>query len=109
MMNIEKPAEWDSVMVKFAEGDRSTYKLWREARPSQDKVKQLLKEFLHNCRFENCKPEEGYIRSMGTHPRPLPQGRGVGILFAGSLRQNCSRGFGIIFQSTWRNAPEQLE
>ena len=74
MMNIEKPAEWDSVMVKFAEGDRSTYKLWREARPSQDKVKQLLKEFLHNCRFENCKPEEGYIRSMGTHPRPLPKG-----------------------------------
>ena len=70
MMNIEKPAEWDSVMVKFAEGDRSTYKQWREARPSQDKVKRLLKEFLHNCRFENCKPEEGYIRSMGTHPRP---------------------------------------
>ena len=72
--------EWQADFVRvmkennIGEGDRSTYKLWREARPSQDKVKQLLKEFLHNCRFENCKPEEGYIRSMGTHPRPLPKG-----------------------------------
>lgn len=65
MMNIVKPELWDSVMVKFAESDRGTYKQFREARPDQAKARQLMREFLQNCRFENCQPETGYIQSMG--------------------------------------------
>lgn len=65
MMGIQRPAEWDSVIVKYSETDRSTYKDFREKRPDQQKALKLMKEFLNNCRFENCKPQTDYIKSMG--------------------------------------------
>lgn len=65
MMAVSRPAEWDSIIVKYSETPRGTYKEFREARPDQQKARALLKEFLENCRMENCKPQEGYIRSMG--------------------------------------------
>ena len=65
MMGIQRPAEWDSIVVKYSETDRSTYKDFREKRPSQQKAWQLMKEFLRNCRYANCKPQTDYIQSMG--------------------------------------------
>ena len=65
MMGIQRPAEWDSVIVKYSETDRSTYKDFREKRPDQQKALKLMKEFLNNCRFEKCKPQTDYIKSMG--------------------------------------------
>ena len=65
MMGIQRPAEWDSIVVKYSETDRSTYKDFREKRPSQQKAWQLMKEFLRNCRYANCKPQTDYILSMG--------------------------------------------
>ena len=65
MMGIQRPAEWDSVIVKYSETDRSTYKDFREKRPDQQKALKLMREFLNNCRFENCKPQTDYIKSMG--------------------------------------------
>ncbi len=65
MMGIQRPAEWDSVIVKYSETDRSTYKDFREKRPDQQKALKLMREFLKNCCFENCKPQTDYIKSMG--------------------------------------------
>lgn len=68
MNGIPRPEEWDSVIVKFAEADRGTYKQFREARPDQEKAKQLLMQYVRNSRFENCKPQGNYIKSMGLVP-----------------------------------------
>ena len=65
MMGIERPELWDSVVVKYAECDRTTYKDFREARPNQQLFRQQLKAFIRNCRFERCHVQQEYIRSMG--------------------------------------------
>lgn len=64
MNAVVRPEEWDSVIVRFAEADRSTYDAIRAARPDQEKARRLLREFVENTKFERCKPQEGYIRSM---------------------------------------------
>ena len=65
MMAITRPAEWDSIIVKFSETPRGTYKEFREARPDQEKARALLLQFLENSKKENCSPQKGYIKSMG--------------------------------------------
>lgn len=68
---IVRPAEWDSIVVKFSESDRSTYKNIREARPNQAKARELLHQFIRNSRAENCIIQAGYIQSMGLRaPQP---------------------------------------
>ena len=46
MMGIKKPAEWDSVIVKFAEADRSSFDAIRKARPNQELGRKLLLQFV---------------------------------------------------------------
>lgn len=65
MMAIERPAEWDSIVVKYSEACRTTFKDFREARPDQATARRVLREFLNNCKYNRCKPQTGYIRSMG--------------------------------------------
>ena len=62
---IDRPEGWDSVVVKFAEADRSTYQHIREARPEQAKALQLMHTFLRNAESRNCKPQVSYIKSLG--------------------------------------------
>lgn len=62
---IRRPAEWDAIVVKFAEADRSTFDAIRAARPDQTRAKALLREFIENTKFRNCMPQDDYIRSMG--------------------------------------------
>lgn len=64
MNAVVRPEEWDSVIVRFAEADRSTFEDIRRARPDQEKARRLLREFVENTKFGKCKPQEGYIRSM---------------------------------------------
>ena len=70
MMAIERPEQWDSLVVKYAETDRTTYKDFREARPDQKLFRRQLQQFIENCRFERCRRQEGYILSMGLKPLP---------------------------------------
>lgn len=65
IMGIKKPAEWDSVIVKFAEADRSSFDAIRKARPNQELGKKLLMQFVENAKLQNCVPQTGYIKSMG--------------------------------------------
>ena len=65
MMGIDRPAEWDSIVVKYSEAPRGTYKEWREARPDQAKARRLLQQFIENCQIKNCHAQQKYIQSMG--------------------------------------------
>lgn len=65
MMAIQKPEGWDSVIVRFAEADRSSYNAIRKAWPNRQLAKNLLHQFIENSRIANCSPQKGYIRSMG--------------------------------------------
>ena len=65
MMGIQRPEGWDSIVVKYSETSRNTYKEWREARPDQTRFRALLMQFAENCRIEKCTPQTDYIQSMG--------------------------------------------
>ena len=65
MMGIQRPAEWDSVIVKFSETSRNSYQEWREDRPDQQLARRLLMEYAENSRFDRCQPQTDYIQSMG--------------------------------------------
>ena len=65
MMGIQRPELWDSIVVKYSEAQRGTYKEWREARPDQRLFRSLLMQYAENSRFQNCKPQDGYIWSLG--------------------------------------------
>ena len=65
MNAIQRPEGWDSVIVSYSEAPRGTYHEFREARPDQAEFRRLLEEFLDNCLFSRCQPQEGYIMSMG--------------------------------------------
>lgn len=72
-MAVTRPALWDSLIVAFAEADRTTYADIRKARPNPQLAMQALQEYLHNVRCENCTPQTDYIRSMNmlaTDKRP---------------------------------------
>lgn len=60
---INAPEYWDRVM-KFSEAPRSTYKEIRDARPDQDSARRAMLQFIENCKFENCVPQDGYIASL---------------------------------------------
>jgi len=65
MMGIQRPAAWDSVIVKFSETSRNSYQEWRDARPDQQLARRLLMEYAENSRFDRCQPQTDYIQSMG--------------------------------------------
>ena len=65
MMGIERPELWDSIVVKFSETPRGTYKEWREARPDQQVARRVLMQYVENSRFDRCRRQDDYIRSMG--------------------------------------------
>jgi aryl-phospho-beta-D-glucosidase BglC (GH1 family) len=65
MMTFNKPAGYDSI-IAFADTSRQGFEQIRKARPTDiDAVKKTLQQFLINCRFENCKPNEGYVKALG--------------------------------------------
>ena len=65
MMGILRPEGWDSIVVKYSETPRGSYREWREARPDQATFRRLLEEFASNCLFDRCQPQTDYIQSMG--------------------------------------------
>ena len=63
-VNFNRPEHYD-LILDYAESDRSTYKNIRENRPDIMKVKSALKDFLEQCKFENCYPNNGYLKALG--------------------------------------------
>ena len=69
MMGITRPEMWDSIVVKYSEAPRSTYKELREARPDQETFRRLLMQYVENSRYEHCTPQNDYIQSLGLTQR----------------------------------------
>lgn len=65
MNAIVRPEGWDSVVVKFSEASRTTFEDIRKARPSQDGARRILRQFIENVKFANCRPQNAYIKSIG--------------------------------------------
>ena len=63
-VGFSAPEGWDAV-VAFAEAPRGSYAEIRAARPDQQKAREALTAFVESCKFENCTPRKGYIRSLG--------------------------------------------
>ena len=60
---ITPPENWDKVM-EFSEAPRATFFEIRAARPDQETAKKAMLDFIEASKFENCVPQEGYIRSL---------------------------------------------
>ena len=60
---ITPPENWDKVM-EFSEAPRATFFEIRAARPDQETAKKAMLDFIEACKFENCTPQEGYIKSL---------------------------------------------
>lgn len=65
-----KMPEYYDLIIEYAESDRSTYKIQREAKPDILKVKAALSSFLEECKFENCFPNDGYLWGLGLQDHP---------------------------------------
>ncbi len=63
-MNFMMPENYD-LIIEYAESDRGTYKNIRENKPDYKKVKIALGNFLEECKFENCFPNQDYLKALG--------------------------------------------
>ena len=60
---IVPPENWKEV-IAFSEAPRSTYFEVRAARPDQEVARKAMTDFIEASRFENCIPQDGYIKSL---------------------------------------------
>jgi hypothetical protein len=67
VMNIVQSENWDKV-IEFTESPRTGFDEIRKARPNQELVKKAMLELIENCKFSNCKVNEGYVKAMGMKP-----------------------------------------
>lgn len=58
------PEGWEQVVV-FAEASRGSYVEIRAAWPDRQAAREAMTAFIENCKFTNCIPQKGYIRSLG--------------------------------------------
>jgi aryl-phospho-beta-D-glucosidase BglC (GH1 family) len=63
-MNFKMSENYD-LIIEYAESDRSTYKNIRENKPDYKKIKIALGNFLEECKFENCFPNQDYLNALG--------------------------------------------
>lgn len=61
--SIKEPEGWDEI-VKFAESSRTTFEEIRQARPSQEKMKSALNDYLVQIKLENCRVNNGYLMAL---------------------------------------------
>ncbi len=65
MITFNKPAGYD-VISAFADTARNNFETIRKTKPADTKsVQQALNDFLQQCRFENCKVNDDYVKALG--------------------------------------------
>lgn len=67
ILSVIPPAKYDS-LVNYAEAPRGSFKELRKLPVQREMLKQVLAEFLDNCQFSKCKPNDGYIKALGLQP-----------------------------------------
>jgi endoglucanase len=76
MVSVPMPAQFDS-LIAFADTSRMTF-LEMRRRPGASLIKKVLDEYLHNCLFENCKINRGYIKALGVDEARIPMNDRIG-------------------------------
>ncbi len=65
IVQFPKPATYDT-LINYTEINKNNFEDIRKARPKDmQAITKALDGFLQNCKFENCIPNEGYIRALG--------------------------------------------
>jgi endoglucanase len=65
IITFDVPAGYDKV-IDYTEKNRTTFEEIRKAAPeNREELIKALYGFLNNCRFENCKPNKGYMEALG--------------------------------------------
>jgi endoglucanase len=64
ILSIKRPPYYDS-LIKYAESPRTSFQDIRNLKPNREEIKKAMDGFLINCLFENCPPNDGYIKALG--------------------------------------------
>lgn len=65
IITFDVPAGYDK-LIEYTEKPRSTFEEIRKAAPEdREQLIKALYAFLNNSKFENCKPNKGYIEALG--------------------------------------------
>ncbi len=65
IVTFSVPANYDK-LIDYTEQPRADFAAIRKAAPQdREQIKKALYEFLNNSKFENCKPNKGYIEALG--------------------------------------------
>jgi hypothetical protein len=65
--SITQPENWDKI-IAFTESPRNGFDEIRKARPEQELVKKAMLQLVENCKYSNCKVNEGYVKAIGMKP-----------------------------------------
>jgi endoglucanase len=63
LVSINRPADWDAIAA-FADHPRTTFEEVRTNRPSTEKIRNALADYLQGIRFSNCRINQGYLQAM---------------------------------------------
>ena len=63
LVTFEKPEFYDDI-IQYANNRGDTFADRREILPKLENVRAALESFLINCKFENCRPNAGYIKAL---------------------------------------------
>jgi aryl-phospho-beta-D-glucosidase BglC (GH1 family) len=64
LVQFDKPEFYDLV-IDYAKSERNSFEVIRKHKPNTEKVMNALYQFLENCKFVNCRPNEGYLKALG--------------------------------------------
>lgn len=65
VVTFDEPAGYD-LLIDYTKQPREDFAAIRKAAPQdREAIKKALYAFVHNSRFENCKPNTGYIQALG--------------------------------------------
>jgi len=65
IITFDLPAGYDK-LIDYTEQPRGDFAAIRKAAPAdREQLKQALYQFVKNSRFENCRPNKGYIEALG--------------------------------------------
>lgn len=67
MVGITMPEGWNEI-VRYADGPRAGFGEIRANMPDRRAAAEAMHALLDSCRFEHCKPQAGYIASIGLKP-----------------------------------------
>ncbi len=65
VITFDKPANYDQ-LIAYTEAPRADFEAIRKAAPQdREAIKKALYDFINNSKFENCRPNKGYMEALG--------------------------------------------